>query len=95
MATTTVSGRVDEVTKKLADRYLAKAGLTANEVIANIWRSIASSGAIPAEAYHRADDAKRKEAANRLLTARSRAVTGTPLSSMETADLREELARRA
>ncbi len=94
MATMTISGRVDETTKRIADRHIANAGLTTNEVIANIWRSIADSGSIPSEAYRDIDGEKMRAAASRMMSARSRATKGTPLSTMELADIREELANR-
>ncbi len=94
MTTMTVSGRVEETIKRIADRHIANAGLTTNEVIANIWRSIADSGSIPSEAYRDIDSEKRRTAASKMMSARSRTSKGTPLSTMELADIREELARR-
>lgn len=94
MSTMAVSGRVEATTKIIADRYIANAGLTASEIIANIWRSIADSGSIPLEAYRDVDGEKRRAAASRMMSARSRATRGTSLSFMESADIKKELARR-
>lgn len=49
MASSVVSGRVDERVRLRADAVIRKAGLTPTEIIQNVWRSIADTGEIPAE----------------------------------------------
>ncbi len=50
VATSVVSGRVDEKIRHRADAAIRNAGLTPNLVIQGIWRSIAETGEIPAAA---------------------------------------------
>lgn len=47
MATTVISGRVDELVKQRAEAVLAKNGVTANQLIGAIWNQIAQTGTIP------------------------------------------------
>lgn len=76
MSTMAVSGRVEETAKRIADQHIANVGLTANEVIASAWRSIADSGSIPSEAYRDIGDEKRRATANKMMFIRSRATRG-------------------
>ena len=47
MATAVVSGRVDSLARQKADAVIRKAGLTATDVIQNVWGVIAETGEIP------------------------------------------------
>ena len=47
MATSVVSGRVDEKVRQRADAYIRAAGSTPAEVIKVVWESIARTGEVP------------------------------------------------
>ena len=47
MATSVVSGRVDEKIRQRADAYIRAAGSTPAEVIKVVWESIARTGEVP------------------------------------------------
>lgn len=94
MATITVSGRIDETTKRLADRYIKKHGTTANEVIASVWRHIAETGEIPFASAGSAERERKRAAAQNIMQLRETVPTGTPLSTMTPQDLKRELANR-
>ncbi len=47
MATSVVSGRVDEAVRKRADAYIRGAGTTSAEVIRVVWENIARTGEVP------------------------------------------------
>lgn len=47
MATVVISGRVDEDVRSRAQRFLERAGVTAADVIKNVWESIAATGEVP------------------------------------------------
>ncbi len=49
MATSVVSGRVDEKVRQRADAYIRAAGSTPAEVIKVVWESIARTGEVPVE----------------------------------------------
>ena len=49
MATSVVSGRVDEKVRRRADAYIRAAGSTPAEVIKVVWESIARTGEVPEE----------------------------------------------
>ena len=91
MATVTISGRVDESTKKLADMYIRKHGTTQAEIIANVWRYIADTGEIPALS---AKDKTDSNVYRRLDSLRARTPRGTRLSTMGAGDLKKELSSR-
>ena len=50
MATSVVSGRVDEKIRQRADAYIRAAGSTPAEVIKVVWENIARTGEVPEEA---------------------------------------------
>ena len=47
MATSVVSGRVDEKVRQRADAYIRAAGSTPAEVIKVVWENIARTGEVP------------------------------------------------
>lgn len=47
MATSVVSGRVDEAVRRRADAYIRGAGTTPAEVIKVVWENIARTGEVP------------------------------------------------
>lgn len=47
MATTVISGRVDERIKSRADVFIRVAGLSAGDVIRAVWEHIAQTGEVP------------------------------------------------
>lgn len=47
MATSVVSGRVDDYVKERAAAYIHAAGLTTAEVIKTVWERIARTGEVP------------------------------------------------
>ncbi len=49
MATSVVSGRVDEKIRQRADAYIRAAGSTPAEVIKVVWECIARTGEVPVE----------------------------------------------
>lgn len=49
MATTVVSGRVDEMVRRRADAYIRRVGSTPAEVIKVVWENIARTGEVPEE----------------------------------------------
>lgn len=61
MATAIVSGRVEENVKRIAEIYIRRSGLTATDVIANVWGHIAATGEVPV--LERVDDSGRQKAA--------------------------------
>lgn len=91
MATVTISGRVDESTKRLADMYIRKHGTTQAEVIASVWRYIADTGEIPA--FPTKEEAT-SDVFQRFDQLRAKTPKGTRLSTMSAADLKKELSDR-
>ena len=49
MATSVISGRVDDYVKEKAAAYIQAAGLTAAEVIKTVWERIARTGEVPVD----------------------------------------------
>ncbi|MBR2836072.1 MAG: type II toxin-antitoxin system RelB/DinJ family antitoxin [Coriobacteriales bacterium] len=47
MATVIVSGRIEETVKQKAAQYIEALGLTAADVIKNVWNTIALTGEVP------------------------------------------------
>ena len=47
MATTVISGRVDERVKSCADVFIRAAGLSTGDVIRSVWERIAQTGEVP------------------------------------------------
>lgn len=47
MATTVISGRVEECVKARADVFILAAGLSAGDVIRAVWEHIAQTGEVP------------------------------------------------
>lgn len=47
MGTAVVSGRVDEAVKRKADAVIRRYGCTTNDVIKNVWQSIAQTQELP------------------------------------------------
>ena len=91
MATVTISGRVDESTKRLADMYIRKHGTTQAEIIANVWRYIADTGEIPTFS---AKDKPASDIFQKFDRLRSLTLKGTRLSTMSADDLKKELSER-
>lgn len=94
MATATVSGSVDVNVKRLAGMHIKRKGLTANEVIKRVWDHIASTGEIPF-ADEEADSAQGgSDAFTQLLELRANVPAGTPLDTLDSKSLRQELEER-
>ena len=95
MATATVSASVDANVKAVANEYIRKAGLTPNELIRNLWESIANTGVVP-----EFDDAGDKRRQARLAAFRNAQNIiadlphGTVLDTMTYDDMRREFENR-
>ena len=62
MSTVVISGRVDEDVKLRADSVIRAAGSTVNNVINDVWRSIAATGELPAASRFSAEQAEKRAA---------------------------------
>lgn len=94
MATATVSASVDVATKRIASAYIRQSGMTLNEVIRNFIETIAATGSIPECGLSAKAAAKTDDNFLALMELRARVPRGTPLATMTSADLREELSGR-
>ena len=96
LSTTTVSASVDTRTKAIANAYIRQAGLTPNEVIRDLWESIAATGKVPQSKESTNSLQKKRRAAfeeaQRVVADIPR---GTPLATMSDEEVRKELEHRA
>lgn len=93
MTTSVVSGRVETRDKNAVDICLRNLGLTANDVIASLWRYIARTGEVPEQANPQMSQT-RLNASARLEELRRRVPLGTSLSTMTDEDVKRALERR-
>ena len=66
MATSVVSGRVDEAIRQRADIVMRKAGLKPTDIIQGLWATMASTGEVPDAALPATTAANGQEAMARL-----------------------------
>ncbi len=91
MSTVTVSGRVDEAVKRIADMHIRKLGYTQAEVIAGVWRYIADTGSIPKGVLK---VQSRNDSSPSLKSLRDKTPKCVALAAMSADDIKKELADR-
>ena len=95
MATATVSASVDANVKAVANEYIRKAGLTPNELIRDLWESIANTGVVPE--FDDSGDKRRQARLAAFKDTQSIIVNlprGTKLDTMTYDDMRREFENR-
>ncbi|KAB7788597.1 type II toxin-antitoxin system RelB/DinJ family antitoxin [Bifidobacterium cebidarum] len=95
MSTATVSASVDTNTKTVANAYIKQAGLTPNELIRNLWESIASTGVVPE--FGDSSSKRKQEMLHAFQESQDIIATlprGTELDTMSYDDMRKELENR-
>ena len=97
MATSVISGRVDDAVRMRADAVIRAAGLSAGDIIRAVWERIAGTGELPAEVVaQRPEDAhdERKEALERFMQLRAELGSIESLVTLTDEQMREELSNR-
>ena len=95
MATATVSASVDAKVKAVANDYIRKAGLTPNELIRDLWESIANTGVVPE--FDDSGDMRRQARLAAFKDAQAIIANlprGTELDTMTYDDMRKEFENR-
>lgn len=95
MTTATVSASVDAKVKAVANDYIRKAGLTPNELIRDLWVSIANTGIVPE--FDDSDDMRRQARLAAFKDAQdiiANLPRGTKLDTMTYDDMRKEFETR-
>lgn len=90
MATSVVSGRVDEHIRKRAERFIRAAGTTPGDIIRCVWEHIASTGEVPAAESPRADLTSWEQ----FMSFRQELPEATWLSDLSDQDMRDMIAKR-
>lgn len=94
MATAVLSGRIDEDIKAKAAPYLRAAGLTAGDVIKNVWERIALTGEVPLPIATEGETGKQKSAFENLMRIRQELPPCPELATMTDAQMRTMIAEK-
>lgn len=93
MATVVVAGRVDEETKRKAERHIRAAGMTANEVIKAVWSNIAATGEVPQPIEPTAELAEKRKRLEEFVTWCDALPPCPELANMTDEDMRDMIVK--